>query len=99
MGADHSGAAKRSCWKEKGSNATQSKNDACSTKRKPHKLKLDEPVEPDVHTAICLKAFDDGQTKLGRNSLRMRRRFLLHTIASSSKAILRRQPAHDGYAL
>ena len=26
----------------------------------PHKLKQDEPVTPVVHTAICLKAFDDG---------------------------------------
>jgi hypothetical protein len=37
-----------------------SKNDACCTKRKPHKLKLDEPDYPVVHTASCLKAFDDG---------------------------------------
>src|ERR1700686_3768396 len=55
-----SGAVKQSCWKEKGSNGTQSKNDACSTKRKPHKLKPDEPVNPEVHTAICLKLSDDG---------------------------------------
>jgi hypothetical protein len=59
MGADQD-AVKQSCWKEKGSNETQSKNVACSIKRKPHKLKLDEPVTPVVHAAICLKAFDDG---------------------------------------
>ena len=47
--------------KEKGSHGTQSENDACSTKRRPHKLKRYEPDEPVVHTAICLKAFDDGQ--------------------------------------
>ena len=45
-----------------GSNETQSKNDACSIKRKPRKLKPDEPVHPHVHTAICLKAFDDGHS-------------------------------------
>src|SRR4249920_637853 len=31
--------AQLSCWKEKGSNGTPSKNVACSIKRKPHKLK------------------------------------------------------------
>ena len=56
-------AVKPSCWKEKGPNGTQSKNVACSIRRKPHKLKQDEPVTPVVHTAICLKAFDDGHTK------------------------------------
>jgi hypothetical protein len=40
---------------------TQSKDDACNTKRKPPKLKQDEPVDPDVYTAICLKLSDDGQ--------------------------------------
>ncbi|MCX7298342.1 MAG: hypothetical protein NTU64_16075, partial [Hyphomicrobiales bacterium] len=44
----------------KGSNATQSKIDACSTERKPPKLKSDEPVYPVNHTAICLKLSDDG---------------------------------------
>ena len=43
------------------SNATQSKNVACSIKRKPPKIKPDEPVHPVVHAAICLKLSDDGQ--------------------------------------
>src|SRR5450759_4217189 len=55
-----SAAVRKSCLKEKGSNATQSKIDACSTERKPHKLKQDEPVTPVNQTAICLKLSDDG---------------------------------------
>ncbi|MGB6935820.1 MAG: hypothetical protein WBE14_03740, partial [Xanthobacteraceae bacterium] len=49
------------CWKGKGSNETQSKNDACSTKRKPYKLKPDEPVAPVNHAAISRNLSDDGQ--------------------------------------
>jgi hypothetical protein len=64
-----SGAVKPSCCKEKGSNATQSKLDACSIKRKPHKLKPDEPVTPVVHTATCLKAFDDGHNMKAAKAL------------------------------
>ena len=52
------------CWKEKGSNGAQSKNDACSTKGKPHKLKPDEPVTPVNQVAICLKLSDDGQSAM-----------------------------------
>lgn len=54
-------AVKQSCWKEKGSNETQSKNDACSTKRKPYKLKPDEPVAPVNHAAISRNLSDDGR--------------------------------------
>jgi hypothetical protein len=51
---------KQSCCREKGSNKTPSKNDACTTKRKPPKLKRDEPASPVNHAATCLKLSDDG---------------------------------------
>ena len=83
-----SDAAKLSCWKEKGSNGTQSKNVACSIKRKPHKLKQDEPVTPVVHTAICLKAFDDGQSfQFGAGHMSSRR--ALCSVASASLSQVR----------
>jgi hypothetical protein len=38
--------------------------------RKPHKLKPDEPVNPDVRSAICLKLSNDGHgTNTGHISL------------------------------
>ncbi|MGB6799316.1 MAG: hypothetical protein WBE48_22810, partial [Xanthobacteraceae bacterium] len=45
-------------------NETQSKNDACSTRRKPHKLKPDEPVTPVNHAAIPRNLSDDGHVQL-----------------------------------
>src|SRR3974390_1403623 len=56
-----SGAVRQSCWKEKGSNEPQSNIDACSIKRKPHKLKPDEPHPPVNHAAISRNLSDDGQ--------------------------------------
>ena len=68
-----SGALRQSYWKEKGSNETQFKIDACSTKRKPHKLKPDEPDTPVNHAAICLKLSDDGQPPGGSDANQRRK--------------------------
>ena len=62
-------AVKQSCWREKGSNETQSKIAACSTKRKPHNPNPDEQDRPLNHAAICLKLSDDGHLEAGKRRL------------------------------
>src|SRR3974390_568986 len=72
-----SGAVRQSCWKEKGSNETQSNIDACSTKRKPPKLKPDEPHPPVNHASISRNLSDDGQWQPSTDSRLYRKKFIM----------------------